>query len=157
VTPVKIARFQREQRYQILPAYSQEGIILARVFQGTTDSAVFEDFVEQLFTHCGRWLEPNSVLVMDNASFHNTERIEQMCADAEVKFAYLPPYSPDRNPIEEFFAELKVFIKRKWKAYEDSSEQGFDAFLEWCFDLVGGRGGSAKGHCRHAGWTIEEL
>jgi transposase len=45
---------------------------------------------------------------MDNASFHRTERIEQMCADAGVKLVYLPPYSPDLNPIEEFFAELKA-------------------------------------------------
>lgn len=35
-----------------------------------------------------------------------------MCADAGVKLIYLPPYSPDRNPIEEFFAELKSFIQR---------------------------------------------
>lgn len=85
VTPVKIARFQREQRYQILPAYSQDGILLARVFQGSTDSVFFEDFIEQLLHHCGRWLEPKFVLVMDNASFNHTERIEQMCVDAVVK------------------------------------------------------------------------
>ena len=80
-------------------------------FQGSTDSDVFEDFIEQLLPHCGRWPEPESVLVMDNASFHRTERIEQMCADAGVKLVYLAPYSPDLNPIEEFFAELKKLIK----------------------------------------------
>jgi hypothetical protein len=51
VAPVQVARFQREQRYQILPAYAQDGIILVRVFQGSTDAAVFEDFIEQLFSH----------------------------------------------------------------------------------------------------------
>jgi hypothetical protein len=112
VTPVKIARFRREQRYQILPTYSQDGILLARVFQGSTDSVVFEDFIKLLLHHCGRWPEPKSVLVMGNASFHYTERIEQMCADARVKLVYLLPYSPDLNPIEEFFAELKAFIKQ---------------------------------------------
>jgi transposase len=60
----------------------------------------------------GTWLEPKSVLVMDNASFHHTKRIEQMCRNASVKLVYLPLYSPDFNPIEEFFAELKAFIKR---------------------------------------------
>ncbi|CCD51182.1 hypothetical protein BofuT4_P085440.1 [Botrytis cinerea T4] len=73
VTPVRIAQFQREQRYRILPAYTQDGVILARVFQGFTDSTLFEDFIEQLLPLCGRWPEPNSVLVMDNASFHHTE------------------------------------------------------------------------------------
>jgi transposase len=45
-----------------------------------------------------------------NASFHRTERIEQMCADAGVKLVYLPPYSLDLNPIEEFFAKLKAAL-----------------------------------------------
>jgi len=49
---------------------------------------------------------------MDNASFHHTERIKQMCDLAGVKLVYLPPYSPDLNPIEEFFSELKAFIKK---------------------------------------------
>lgn len=157
VTPIQVARFQREKRYQILPAYTQDGIMLARVFQGSTDAAVFEEFLEQLLPLCGRWPEPKSVLVMDNASFHHTERIEQMCHDVGVKLVYLPPYSPDFNPIEEFFAELKAFIKRNWRNYETNPEHGFDTFLEWCIDVVGGKDRSAKGHFRHAGLTIEEL
>ena len=150
VTPVKISRYQREQRYQILPAYSQDGVLLARVFQELTDRTVFENFIEQLFTHCGRWPEPRSVLVMDNASFHHMERIEQRCTDAGVRLAYLPPCSPDLNPIEEFFAELKTFIKRNWHIYKENPDQGFSVFLEWCIDIVGGRRCSAKGHFRHA-------
>jgi transposase len=157
VTPAQIARYHREQRYQILPAYTQDGILLARLFQGSTDSVVFGDFIEQLLLHCGRWPEPKSVLVIDNASFHHTERIEQMCAEAGVKLLYLPPYSPDLNPIEEFFAELKAFIRRNWQTYEENPDQGFDTYLEWCVDVVGARGQSAKGHFRHAGLTIEEL
>ena len=111
---VHVARFHRERRYQILPAYVQDGIVLSRVFQGSTDSSVFEDFIEQLPAHCGKWPEPKSMLVMDNASFRHSERVEQLCADAGVKLAYLPPYSPDLNPIEEFFAVLKVFIRKQW-------------------------------------------
>jgi transposase len=156
MTPVQVSRFHRDQRYQILPAYAQDGIVLSRVFRGSTDTCAFEDFVDQLLQHCGKWPEPKSVLVMDNASFHHSERIEQMCSDAGVKLVYLPPYSPDLNPIEEFFAELKAFIKRSWHFYEENPDQGFDAFLEWCVDVVGGKEQSAKGHFRHAGLTIEE-
>ena len=156
-TPVQVARYRREQRWQILPAYTQDGILLSRVFQGSTDGSVFEDYIEQLLQHCDRWPEPRSVLVMDNASFHHTERIAQMCADAGVKLMYLPPYSPDLNPIEEFFAELKAFIKRSWSTYEEDTAQGFDVFLEWCVDQVGSRTQSARGHFRHSGWAIEEL
>ena len=84
------------------------------------------------------------------------ERIEQMCSNAGVKLMYLPPYSPDLNPIEEMFAELKDFIKRNWYIYEEHPEQGFDKFLEWCFDIVGSKKQSAEGHFRHAGIDIEE-
>ncbi|KFY17796.1 hypothetical protein V492_00383 [Pseudogymnoascus sp. VKM F-4246] len=156
VTPVQIAKFHRGRRYQILPAYSQDGIILSRVFQGTTEGDVFEDYIEQLLPHCGRWPEPKSVIVMDNASFHRTERVEQLCDEAGVKLMYLPPYSPDLNPIEEFFAELKAFIKKNWRIFENSPEQGFEVFLEWCIDVVGSRKSSAHGHFRHSGLTIEE-
>jgi transposase len=157
VTPVQIAQFQREQRHQILPAYAQDGVVLVRVFQGTTDAAVFEDFIEQLLCHCGRYPEPKSVIILDNASFHHTERVEQLCHDAGVQLLYLPPYSPDLNPIEEFFAELKAYIKRNWKEYAENPSQGFDSFLEWCVDMVGGRISSAEGHFRHAGVTVENV
>lgn len=157
VTPVQISKFHRDRRYQILPAYAQEGIVLRRVFQGATDANVFEDFIEQLLQHCNRWPGPKSVLIMDNASFHRTENIQRMCFDSGVKLIYLPPYSPDLNPIEEFFSELKQFIKRKWKEYEVNPNQGFDAFLEWCVDVIGSRVSSAMGHFRHAGLIIDEL
>ncbi|KAJ5884843.1 hypothetical protein N7495_009353 [Penicillium taxi] len=65
--------------------YAQDGIILSRVFCGVTDNTAFEDFLSQLLHHCGRWPELKSVVVMDNASFHHSERILQMCADTGVK------------------------------------------------------------------------
>ena len=49
---------------------------------------------------------------MDNASFRHSDTIESLCAEAGVKLLYLPPYLPDLNPIEDFFAELKAFVKR---------------------------------------------
>jgi transposase len=73
---------------------------------------------------------------MDNASFHRTENILRMCLDAGVKLIYLTPFSPNLNAIEEFFSELKRFIKRKWTEYEMNLNQGFDAFLEWCVGVV---------------------
>jgi hypothetical protein len=59
---------------EIFPAYAQDGVMFARVFQGTTDAAIFEDLIEQLLCHCGRYSEPKSVIIMDNASFHHTKR-----------------------------------------------------------------------------------
>jgi transposase len=92
---------------------------------------------------------------MDNASFHRSDRIEEMCIEAGVKLVYLPPYSPNLNPIEEFFSELKAFIRRNWVRYEEDPEQGFQTFLEWCIEVVGSRKQSALGHFRHAGVVID--
>jgi transposase len=124
-----------------------------RVFQGSTDARLFEDFIEQLLHHCGRWPEPKSVLIIDNASFHHTDRIQELCSNACVKLLYLPPYSPDLNPIEEFFAELKAFVRRNWQKH---SGQDFRDFFEWTLDVVGAREESAQGHFRHANIEVEE-
>jgi len=64
VTPVQIARFQRGQRYHILPAYTSDGILMSHIFQGTTDSTVFEGFIKQLLHYCGKWPERYSVLII---------------------------------------------------------------------------------------------
>jgi transposase len=73
---------------------------------------------------------------MDNASFHYSERIKEMYLRAVVELLYLPPYSPDLNPIEEFFAELKTFIKKQWPEYESSPASGV-----WSISRVVRRGG----------------
>ncbi len=129
---------------------------MSRIYEGTTDSAKFEDFIEQLLHLCRPFPGPKSVLIMDNASIHHSQRIKKKCNAAGVKLTYLAPYSPRLNPIEEFFAELKAFIKKNWRIYTENPDQGFAAFLKWCVDVVGGREESVKGHFRHAGWTIEE-
>lgn len=77
------------------------------------------------------------------------DRIKTLCADAGVKLLYLPPYSPDFNPIEEFFAELKAHIKKAWSVYEDDPGQGFHAFLRRCVYEVGVQRDSAEGHFRY--------
>ena len=156
ITPVQTERFHRGDRYHILPAYTQDGVLLARIYQGSTDGEVFEDFLGELLQWCGRWPQAKSVLVMDNASFHRSDRVDELCAEAGVILVYLPPYSPDLNPIEEFFAELKAFIRRNWKVHQ-SSHEDFESFLEWCVQVVGERESSAKGHFRHSGVTVEAI
>jgi hypothetical protein len=91
---------------------------------------------------------------MDNAPIHHSDRLQQMCSDAGVALLYLPPYSPDLNPIELFFGRLKTFIKRDWQRYEMCPEQGFGTFLESCVVTVGSRKDNARGHFRAAGLEV---
>jgi transposase len=74
---------------------------------------------------------------MDDASWHYSEKIVQMCLDAGVVLEFLLPYSPDFNLIEEHFGVLKRFIKKKWHENEDFIAREFKMFLEWCVDVVG--------------------
>ncbi|KAJ5435917.1 hypothetical protein N7445_006802 [Penicillium cf. griseofulvum] len=119
-------------------------------FYRSTDLAVFEDFIEQLLKHCGKWPKPKSVVVIDNVSFYYSERIKELCANIGVKLVYLLPYSPDLNPIEEFFSKLKAFIRRNWRRYK------FAFFLKWCIEAIGSREESTKGYFRYASVVIED-
>lgn len=94
--------------------------------------------------------------MMDNASFHRSDQVRQLYSDTGVKLLYLPPYSPDFNPIEELFTELKAHIKKDWSGYEKKLDEGFHAFFRQCVQDIGKKKESAEGHFRHIGITVEE-
>ena len=60
------------------------------------------------FTTC---LKPGKIIILDNASAHKSEEIIDLAREAGCKVIFLPPYSPDLNPIEKFWANLKRAIK----------------------------------------------
>ena len=73
------------------------------------DSKLFEFwFSEQLLPS----LEKGTVIVMDNASFHSKERLISVAQNADCRLIFLPPYSPELNPIEKFWAWLKRFLRK---------------------------------------------
>jgi transposase len=55
---------------------------------------------------------------MDNASFHRGWKLKELCDAAGVELLFLPPYSPDLNPIEEHFGEVKSLLRREWDCQE---------------------------------------
>ena len=57
---------------------------------------------------------------MDNASYRLSSNIKELCENAGVKLVYLSPYSPDLNPIEELFSQLKAFVRRHWHKQRDN-------------------------------------
>ena len=57
----------------------------------------------------------NSVLIMDNMNSHHVKAVKELLDSSGVRYIYLPPYSPDLNPIEKLWSKVKAFL-RKFKA-----------------------------------------
>lgn len=123
-------------------------------FRGSTDHVIFEDFIRQLLSHCGTFPQPKSVLVMGNASFHREWKLRELCSAAEVDIIFFSPYSPDLNPIEEHFGEVKCFMRKEWY-FRDTKGLPFGRFLNKCVSQVGAKRESTEGNFRHSGNTIE--
>ena len=73
-------------------------------------AATFEDWVEKCLVPT---LSQGDVVVMDNLSSHKGPRVEQLIKAAGAELRYLPPYSPDRNPIEKAYSKLKALPHAK--------------------------------------------
>ena len=82
---------------------------------GTIDRERFEMWIEnKLCPVLGNYGlgQPRSLVVMDNATIHHSEIIKQLIEQKGAKLVYLPPYSPDLNPIELMFGQYKLALKR---------------------------------------------
>ena len=104
----------RGQRLSSIAIMSTSGVLDCHVVQGTVDGDVFYDFVQNdLLPHMMPFngVNPHSVLVLDNASIHHVDGIMSMVESIGALVLFLPPYSPDYNPIEELFSKLKAMIK----------------------------------------------
>ena len=73
-------------------------------------------------------IESGSVIIMDNASFHRKKVLKKMAADAGCRVIFLPPYSPDFNPIEKVWANLKKFLRNQLTLFESLSDAVFHYF-----------------------------
>ncbi|CAL7962134.1 hypothetical protein MIDIC_410024 [Alphaproteobacteria bacterium] len=58
-------------------------------------------------------LKPGQLVVMDNAAFHCSQKTKNLIESAQCKLIFLPPYSPDLNPIEKFWANMKRWIRQQ--------------------------------------------
>jgi transposase len=77
--------------------------------EGSTTRDAFEAYVERALCPS---LRPGQVAVMDNHSSHKGSRVRELIEEKGGELLYLPPYSPDLNPIEEAFAKLKALLRR---------------------------------------------
>jgi transposase len=93
----------------MIGAMSAQGIIAMATIEAATDGEVFTAFVQQVLIPV---LKPGDILVWDNLGAHKLKIIREMLASIGVSVVFLPPYSPDLNPIELFWAWLKAIIRR---------------------------------------------
>jgi transposase len=78
-------------------------------FDGATDARCFETYVERCLAPA---LRPGDIVVMDNLACHKAAEVERLIAAAGAEVRYLPAYSPDLNPIEQLFSQLKERLRK---------------------------------------------
>lgn len=105
------------------------GLIAPMVLDGPMDSAAFLAYVEQVLI---KGLNPGDIVVMDNLPAHKVSGVRQAIEGVGAKLLYLPPYSPDFNPIEMAFSKLKAILRkaaaRTVDALWDAIANALDAF-----------------------------
>ena len=74
-------------------------------YKGTCNAQLFEKWIEKILLP---ELKKGQIIIMDNATFHKSERTKILIESAGCQLLFLPPYSPDFNPIEMFWARFKT-------------------------------------------------
>lgn len=92
----------------LIAALGIDGMLCSTVVDGAVNGDVFEAFVEQVLVP---ELRPGDVVVMDNLSSHKRARTRALIESAGAALEFLPPYSPDLNPIELVFSKIKQRLR----------------------------------------------
>ena len=118
---------RKYKRTSIVAAQIGKEIIAPLQYDGTMDSSLFEHWFEQLFLPS---LLLGAAIVMDNAAFHRRSHLIPLAQNAGHLLIFLPPYSPELNPIEKYWSWLKRNLRKILPQYES-----FDAALSACFQV----------------------
>ena len=92
-----------------LAGLRSSGIVAPLVLDGPMTGEAFLAYVQQFLAP---ELKPGDVVVMDNLSAHKVAGVAEAIRAAGASLMYLPPYSPDLNPIEQLFAKLKALLRK---------------------------------------------
>lgn len=103
------APFGRWRTQTFVAGLTSDALIAPWVIEGAMDGTAFTTWVE---TQLGPALVPGSVVILDNLSTHKVPAAAQALRQAGCRFLFLPPYSPDLNPVEMAFAKLKAHLRR---------------------------------------------
>jgi transposase len=125
----------------LLSSMSLCGMGPSLTVEGPTTRGVFEVYLEEVLAPT---LWPGQVVVMDNLSAHKGGRVREIIEGRGCELIYLPPYSPDLNPIEEAFAKLKSLLRRSGARSREALVEAMGAALN-AITITDTRG--FFGHC----------
>jgi len=111
----------------ILGAMSLRGMIAAMTIEEATDGDIFLAFVQQVLCPA---LKAGDVVVMDNLSSHKVAAVRTSIEKAGAELLYLPPYSPDMNPIEKAWAKLKELLRAAQARTREALDQAIEDALK---------------------------
>lgn len=117
------APFGRWTTSTFIAGLRRDALTAPCVFDGPINGETFLAYVEQVLVPA---LKPGDIVVMDNLSSHKARAVRTAIRKAGARLFFLPPYSPDLNPIEQAFAKLKHMMRK-------AQERSFDA----CWSRVG--------------------
>jgi transposase len=110
----------------LLGAITCEGLLATMSIESPTDGDIFLAYLEQIL--CPR-LQPGQVVVMDNLSVHKHSRVRRLIEQTGAQLLYLPPYSPDFNPIEQCWAKVKECLRTAKARFLDALDRAITAAL----------------------------
>lgn len=143
----------RLSRYSLLPALSTSGVIYARLVEGSFTTEHFRSFIEGLLDRMDQTMDVGSYVIMDNARIHKDESIRNLIEGRGYHIMFLPPYSPDFNPIELAFSAIKAYVRRAGvlgrDEFGDDDTYAYVHLLEAAFSVTTD---SAKGWFHHCGY-----
>ena len=96
------------QTHTVIAGLRPTTLSATAVFDGPIDGVTFRAYIEQVLVPTVR---PGDVVVMDNLAVHKQPEVRTAIEQAGARLRFLPPYSPDLNPIELVFAKLKAFVR----------------------------------------------
>jgi len=119
----------RKTRYNITAALNQGKLFAPFIFEGYSNVSVYETYVEQVLVPN---LKSGMVVIIDNARFHKSAKVVQLIESAKCRVIFLPPYSPDLNPIEHFWSAMKTKIRRAAEVIHDFYDAAVKTVGDMC-------------------------
>jgi hypothetical protein len=128
----------------LLASITREGLGPCLAVDGSTTREVFEAYLEHVLAPT---LSPGQVVVMDNLSAHKGGRVKEIIEGRGCELLYLPPYSPDFNPIEQAFSKIKGILQRA----EARARESLIEAMGLALSAVSAR--DARGFFGHCGYS----